>query len=363
MRGMESPPGAETVLDGRRYLYFAGTGYFGLHGHPAVVRAGIRAFYRYGTHSATSRAGFGSNPALLEVEARLREFFREDDAAYFGSGYLGSLVLAQALADRYDAVFVDELAHYCIRDTASSPGKPVFRFRHRDPDDLAKKLKRQLTAGQRPLLLTDGVFPVFGRIAPVQDYAGVIAAYGGLIGLDDSHAVGVLGAHGRGTLEHFGMKAPNLHFTGTLSKAFGGHGGFVVGKRKLIGGIRTSVGAYIGSTPTPTPIAAATAKGIQILLRHPEMRDRLRRNTVRLKKGLRSLGIEADDSPVPIVAWSMGTEKEMRGIQKDLMRRGIAVAYLKYVGAPAAGVLRLTVFSTHTAAQIRRLLEELAGVL
>jgi 7-keto-8-aminopelargonate synthetase-like enzyme len=360
---MGSPPGAETILDGRRYLYFGGTGYFGLHGHPAVIRAGVRAFHKYGTHSATSRAGFGSNPSLLEVEARLREFFQEDDAAYFGSGYLGSLVLVQALADRYDAVFVDEDAHFCIRDAASSPGKPVFRFRHRDPDDLSKKLKTRLKAGRRPFLLTDGVFPIYGRIAPVPEYIEVMAAYDGLIGLDDAHGVGVLGAHGRGTFEHFGMKAPNLYFTGTLSKAFGGHGGFAVGKRSLTGRIRSAVGAYVGSTPTPTPIAAATAKGIEILLRHPEMRDRLRRNTAGLKKGLRSLGIKTDDSPVPVVAWSLRSEKEMRGVQKDLMRRGIAVPYLKYIGAPASGVLRVTVFSTHTVGQIQRLLEELARIL
>jgi 7-keto-8-aminopelargonate synthetase-like enzyme len=360
---MESPPGAETVIDGRRYLYFAGTGYYGLHGHPAVVRAGIRAFQRYGTHSAASRAGFGGNPALLEVEARLREFFRQDDAAYFGSGYLGSLVLTQALADRYDKLFIDEQAHFCIRDAAASPGKPVFRFHHRDPEDLAKKLRARLGAGQIPILLSDGVFPVFGRIAPVPEYAKTMAEYGGLIGLDDAHGVGVLGANGRGTLEHFGMKARGLYFAGTLSKAFGGHGGFIVGGRGFIGRIRTAVGAYIGSTPTPTPIAASTAKGIEILLRHPELRRRLWRNTAGLKKGLRSLGIAVDDTPVPIVAWSMRTEKEMRDIQKRLMARGIAVAYLKYVGAPAAGVLRLTVFSTHTAAQIQRLLGELARIL
>jgi 7-keto-8-aminopelargonate synthetase-like enzyme len=360
---MESPPGAETVLDGRPYLYFGGTGYFGLHGHPAVIRAGVRAFSKYGTHSATSRSGFGNNPSLLEVEARLREFFGEDDAAYFGSGYLGSLVLAQVLADRYDAIFVDEQAHFCIRDTASSPGKPVIQFHHRDPEDLAKKLKTRLKARRRPFLLTDGVFPIYGRIAPVPEYAEAMAGYEGIIGLDDAHGVGVLGANGRGTLEHFGMRAPNLYFAGTLSKAFGGYGGFVVGKKNFTGRIRSAVGSYVGSTPTPTPIAAATAKGIEILLRHPEMRNRLRRNTASLKKGLRSLGIEADDTPIPVVAWSRRTEKEMRGIQKELMRRGIAVPYLRYIGAPASGVLRVTVFSTHTSAQIQRLLEELAKVL
>jgi len=228
---------------------------------------------------------------------------------------------------------------------------------------LAKKLRARLKAGQRPLLLTDGVFPVTGRIAPARDYAERLADFDGLIGLDDAHGVGVLGNRGRGTFEHFGIRGQRLYFIGTLSKAFGGHGGFAVGKKEHIGCIREAVGAYIGSTPTATPIAAASAKGIDIVSSHPEMRDRLRRNTASLKTGLRKLGIDADDTPVPIVALSRRTEKEMRGIQKDLMRRGIAVPYLKYAGAPPAGVLRLAVFSTHTASQIRRLLEELAKVL
>jgi len=360
--GMEGPPGAHIVFTGRRYLYFGGTGYFGLHGHPALVRAGIRAFRRYGTHGATSRAGFGSNPVLLDVEARLREFFGQDDAVYFGSGYLGSLILVQTLAKKFDVVFVDENAHFCIRDAAASPGKPVHLFRHRDPEDLVKKLRTGLKPRQRPLLLSDGVFPVSGRIAPARDYAEAIAAYDGIIGLDDAHGTGVLGDRGRGTYEYFRMHGPRLYFVGTLSKAFGGHGGFAAGKRSHIGRVRAA-GAYIGSTPTPTPIAAASAKGIEILCRHPEMRDRLRRNTARLKKGLRELGVAADDTPVPIVALSLKTEREMRGVQKDLLRRGIAVPYLKYAGAPPAGVLRLAVFSTHTASEIRQLLDELAKVL
>jgi glycine C-acetyltransferase/8-amino-7-oxononanoate synthase len=360
--GMEGPPGAHIIFNGHRYLYFGGTGYFGLHGHRALVRAGIRAFLKYGSHGATSRAGFGSNPVLIDVEARLREFFGEDDAVYFGSGYLGSLLLVQALAEKYEAVFIDENAHFSIRDAAASSGKPVRVFRHRDPDDLFRKLRAGLKAGQRPLVLTDGVFPVSGRIAPARDYTGAVAAYDGVIGLDDAHGAGVLGDHGRGTYEHFRMRGPRFYLVGTLSKSFGGHGGFAVGTRGHIGRIRAA-GAYIGSTPTPTPIAAASAKGIEILLRHPEMRDRLRRNTARLKKGLRKLGLAVEDTPVPIATLFLRTEREMRGVQKELLRRGIAVPYLKYAGAPPAGTLRLAVFSTHTPAQIQRLLSELARVL
>jgi 8-amino-7-oxononanoate synthase len=363
MPGMESAPGAETVLDGRRYLYFGGTGYFGLHGHPAVIRAGLRAFPKYGVHSATSRAGFGDNPVLLEVEERLRKFFREEDAVYFGSGYLGILLLGQALSDLYDVVFMDELAHFCVMDAVSTFGKPVIRFRHRDPDELKKKIEKRLRPGHRPFLLTDGVFPVFGRIARVPEYAAIISSYNGLIGLDDAHGVGVLGATGRGTYEHFGLIGPQFHYCGTLSKAFGGYGGFVAGRRKLIGRIRADGGAHIGSTPTPTPIAAATAKGIEILTKHPEMRERLRRNVAAVKTGMRALGIEVEDSPFPIVAWSMKSEGEMRKVQERLFGLGIAIAYLKYIGAPPAGVLRVSVFSTHTMAQIRRLLDGLARAL
>ena len=360
---MQSAPGAEIVHDGRRYLYFGGTGYYGLQGHPAVIRAGMQAFPKYGIHSATGRAGFGDNPALIEVESLLKEFFREKDAVYFGSGYLGNFILGQALAGPTDIVFADELSHFSMNDAVSTLSRPVIHFRHRDPDDLKMKLRKKMRPRRRPLLMTDGVFPVFGRIAPLPEYAEAVAPYGGVIALDDAHGVGVLGANGRGTREHFGLEAPNIHFAGTLSKAFGGHGGFVTGKPDFIGRIRTGSGAFIGSTPTPTPIAAAAAKGIEILRNHPEMRDRLRRNVAAVKTGMRALGIETEDSPVPIAAWSMKTEREMRRIQKALMKRGIAVAYLKYVGAPPAGVLRISVFSTHTLTQIRRLLDGLAEVL
>jgi len=363
MNGMESAPGAETTIGGKRYLYFAGTGYFGLHGHPEVIRAGVEAFQKYGTHSATSRAGFGNNPVLLEVEERLKDFFGEDDAAYFGSGYLSSLVLAQGLADQYDVIFVDESAHFCINDAARSAGKPIFRFRHRNPEDLKKKLSAKLKARQRPFLLTDGIFPTFGRIAPVPDYAEILEPYNGLIGLDDAHGAGVLGPNGRGTYEYFKMKSDRLHFAGTLSKAFGGYGGFVVGRKKLIERIRKTVGAFIGSTPTPTPIAAATAKGIEILMSRPEMRERLRRNVALVKAGMKKLGVETDETPVPIVAWSLKSAEKMKKIQKTLMSRGIAIAYLRYIGAPPDGVLRLTIFSTHQTEHIRRLLEELGKTL
>jgi 8-amino-7-oxononanoate synthase len=363
MDGLESAPGAEVTIDGKRCLYFGGTSYFCLHSHPEVIRAGVTAFQRFGTHSATTRAGFGNNPVLLQVEDRLKDYFDAPDAAYFGSGYLSRLVLAQALSPDVDVLFVDEAAHFCVNDAALTAQKPVFLFRHRNPDDLRKKLNRNLKPRQRPLVLSDGVFPTFGLIAPLPEYLKVLEPCGGLIGLDDAHGAGVLGPNGRGTYEHFGLSSGRRPVAATLSKAFGGHGGFVTGTRSLVSRVRTAIGAYVGSTPTPTPIAAASAKGIEILKTHPEMRQKLRHNIRTLKAGLRKLGIQTDETPVPIAAWSSGSETEMKKVQRELLRRNIAVAYLKYVGAPSAGVLRLTIFSTHTEAQIHRLLEELGRLL
>lgn len=116
---MQSPPGAHTLIDGRRYLYFAGTGYLGLQGHPEVIRAACEATERYGVGSATSRTGFGNTPPVLEVERRAADLFGLDGAFYFMSGYVANSILILAFAETFDAVFVDELSHYCVFEAAT----------------------------------------------------------------------------------------------------------------------------------------------------------------------------------------------------------------------------------------------------
>jgi glycine C-acetyltransferase/8-amino-7-oxononanoate synthase len=357
---MDSAPGAETVINGRRYIYFGGTGYFGLHGNAEMIQKGIEAFRKYGMHSATTRSGFGNNPVLLAAEQKLADYFGTADAVYYVSGYFNGLFLGQGLADRFDAAFIDDTAHFSVKDGIYSTRKPVVVYKHRNPADLRAKLRAELRAGQRPLVMTDGVFPTFGVIAPVPEIVKVLEPYDGILCLDDAHAVGVLGASGRGTYEHFGLKpSERLFMSGTLSKAFGGHGGFIPASAAFIKRIRDTVGAYSGSSPTPTPIAAASVKGIELVAAHPEWRERLRKNVGRIKAGMRKLGFDVGDTPVPIVTWTLSTADEMKKIQKELFDRGIAVAYLKYVGAPSGGVLRASIFSSHTNAQIDRLLEEL----
>ena len=359
---MESAPGPETVINGRRRLYFGGTGYFALHGHPEVIEAGIAAYRKYGVHSATSRTGFGHNPVIIELEKTIAGYFGAEDSLHFVSGYLDNLFLVQAFRDKVDAVFIDETSHFSIKDAVYSARKPVIMFRHRDPEDLVLKLKDGLKPGQIPLVMTDGIFPTFGVIAPVPEYLKAVEPYNGILCLDDSHAVGVLGSNGRGTYEHYGIKSDRCFFAGTMSKAFGGHGGFIPGSKAFIDHIKTTCGAYAGATPSPTPAAASSIKGMQIVLREPQRRERLRRNVARAKAGLKKLGFDMNDNPVPIVTWVMKSAEEMKKVQKELFDRDVAVAYMKYVGAPAGGVLRASIFSEHTPEQIDRLIDELKRI-
>ena len=173
---MQSPPGPETVIDGRTYLYFSGTGYLGLQGHSEVVRAACQAAQEYGMGSATSRRGYGDVPPTLAVEQEAAEFFGTEAAFYFVSGYVGNHIVALWLQEAFDHVFVDASSHYSVLEALQLSGLPVCPFQHRDPEDLQRKLKTHLRPGQRPLVASDGVFAALGRIAPLQAYRDVLAA-------------------------------------------------------------------------------------------------------------------------------------------------------------------------------------------
>ena len=151
--------------------------------------------------------------------------------------------LAAGLADRFDAVFVDELSHYSVLEAAGSIGGPVFRFARADADDLRAVLAARLRPGQRPLVMTNGVFAARGHIAPVAEYQTVLKHYpGAALLVDDAHGLGVFGANGRGTFEHAGLdgginiEGGSKLVCGTLSKAVGGYGGIVPGTRALVSG-------------------------------------------------------------------------------------------------------------------------------
>jgi 8-amino-7-oxononanoate synthase len=369
MHLMESPPGPETIIDGRQYLYFAGTGYLGLQGHPQVLAAACDAMRKYGIGTATSRSGFGTSAPLLAVEATAATFFGTEDSFYFPSGYAAARVVLSGVQDRHHAIFIDETSHYSDVEAANAKGYAATPFRRGDVQDLKEKLARQLRPGQRPLVMTDGIFAVSGRLAPLADYVTVLQPYeGATLCVDDAHAFGVLGASGRGSIEEAGLwnrgvndsESTRLLVSGTLSKALGGYGGMVPGAKGFVESLKKRARLFDGASPPPAPVAAATATALRIAMAEPQRRQTLRDNAALLRSELRRIGLTIEQSPAPIVGLEIGSGENMRRIRDTLLQRGVAIAYFAaYAGTGPEGILRIAVFATHTAEMIRRLIDEL----
>lgn len=376
---MQSPPGAETSIDGRRYTYFAGTGYLGLQGNLDVIRAACTATRQFGIGSATSRTLVGNTPPLLDVEHRAAELFGTEDAFHFASGYMSPAVVLSLLTEQFDAVLVDQMAHHCLTDAAARLNRPVIPFAHCNVDDLASKLEAQAASSHKVVVMTDGVFSALGRLAPVAEYWQLLADHpGSMLLVDDAHGYGVLGQHGRGALEHAGLwseevnsrlptgsdEKPALWTCGTLSKALGGFGGIVPGSTEAISVLKSDSPYGSAASAPAVPAAAASAEALRIVVEQPEVLEQLRKNVAQLRSGLRELGLDVEDSPAAVVALQLESADQMRQIQETLAERGIWIAYVpEYSGVGPEGLIRLAVFATHTTEMIDHLLGELASLL
>ncbi|MEX2112432.1 MAG: pyridoxal phosphate-dependent aminotransferase family protein [Pirellulales bacterium] len=374
---MEGPPGAETVVNGRRVLYFAGTGYLGLQSHPALVAAARDALARYGIHTATSRSGYGTCPPVREVERRAAELLGVEDAVYLVSGYAGNTVVTAALAGTIDCALIDEHAHESLYEAVrnlASPAQPPVVFRHRDVEHLGELLAQRASAGQRPLVLTDGLFAVSGHLAPLAEYLEVLKRYpGAALLVDDAHGLGVLGASGRGSLELAGLPpeivnraidetttGPRVYHTATLSKAIGGHGGVVAGSRRFLDRVRSASGWFRGSSAPAAPVAAATAKGLELTITTPSQRESLAKNVLQLRRALANMGLPIESSPAPIVGLRLTSAGAMQQVHRRLAESDILIGYTRdYAGAGPDGMLRIAVFATHTPEMIERLIAAL----
>ena len=378
---MQSAPGAQTVIDGRRYLYFAGTGYLGLQGHPALAEAACEAMRRYGIHPATTRTTFGTSPPVAEVERRASRFLGAEDALYLVSGYAGNFALAAALSPAVELAFIDETAHDCLREATrwlDGLRRPPITFRHRDAGHLAELMQEHVGPAERPLVMTDGLFPISGRLAPLGDYLAIAGRHdGAMLLVDDAHGIAVLGPRGRGTLELAGVPSerinrgleeraggPAVFHSTTLSKAVGGHGGLIAGRRAFLERVRSASGWFRGASSPSVPVAAATAKGLEIIEGDPSLRAGWLRTWPTLRSRLAKLGLDLDISPSPVIGFALDTAERMQAVHERLMEAGIVIANVRnYAGAGPSGMLRIAVFATHTPAMIERLADELGRAI
>lgn len=342
---------------GRKLLFFGGCDYLGLAWHP-VVRAALQAGVRRGAlNVAASRLTTGNDPLYGRLERELARFFGTESALLVSTGYATNLVVAQALSGRFTHALLDERAHVSLADAALWLGCPVWKFRHRDVKDFARVLRR-CGKRARPLVLTDGMFAHDGGVAPLGAYEALLPPGGWLL-VDDAHGAGVVGERGEGSVAACGLRRERVIQCVTLSKAFGGYGGAVLGPASVRRAMLENSHLFAGSTPLPLPWVRAGLAALRLLRNDARLLARLRENAAWLRRALRASGFDLPDAPGPIVPVTFANPRHTAALERALISNGIHPSLIRYPGAPAEGYFRFVISSAHT----RRQLERLAGTL
>jgi len=342
----------------RTLTYFSGCDYFRLSRHPAVTSMTRATLEKTGLNVAASRLTTGNRKLYGELEKALAAFFGSETGVMLPDGYLAPMAVAQALAGEFTHALVDELSHSALVDAARMlDDRQLISFPHRDVAALTRSIAT-LPNSARPILFTDGMFSHDGSVAPLSEYLKILPR-AGMILVDDAHGSGVLGAKGRGTIEHAGVNRGRIIQCATLSKAFGAYGGVVLGTRALRKKIVARSRIFAGATPLPPPLAGAGLAAIKILKREPKRRERLFRKVSYLRAQLRQAGWEIVETPGPIVRLPLMNSAAANVLKRRLLAAGIYPPFVNYGKASAAGFFRFVISSEHTQQQ----LERLAGVL
>jgi 8-amino-7-oxononanoate synthase len=370
-RVLESPQGVELRVDGKKLLSFCSNDYLGLANDARVIAAFRNGAEQYGVGSGASHLITGHSVAHHALEEELAAFVGAERALLFSTGYMANLGVASALLDRHGMVFEDKLNHASLIDAARLSGARVKRYAHGDVARLAALLdaaeidnKTSPPANAERLILTDGVFSMDGDIADVARLVTLARQHAAWLLVDDAHGLGVLGAHGRGTLEHFGLQpqAP-LILLGTLGKAFGTFGAFIAGNEDLIEYLIQRARPYIYTTALPPALAEATRASLRIVQEEGGRRELLRARIAQFRLGAAQLGLTLLDSQIPIQALILGEAPAAVAASEALCARGILVAAIRPPTVPAGSArLRITFSAQHTAQHVERLLEALAGL-
>ncbi|WP_170100098.1 8-amino-7-oxononanoate synthase [Kyrpidia spormannii] len=357
LRRVESAPGPEVTVEGRRMLMCASNNYLGLAQDPRLIEAAHRAMIRYGAGSTGSRLISGDTELHEALEKRIARWKGTEAALVFATGYMANVALATTLAGEQDVIFSDEWNHASIIDGCRLSRARVSVYRHADPGDLESKI---IAAGpaRRRLIYTDGVFSMDGDVAPLPGLLEVAGKYDAFVVVDDAHAGGVLGKRGRGTMEYYGLSpAPRIIQMGTLSKAAGVEGAYVAGAKAVIDYLINRARPFIFSTaPSPAAVGAALA-AVEIMEQEQWRRDHLRALASRLRTGLRERGWRVPEGSTPIIPVIIGEVGETLRLAARLDDAGIFAPAIRPPTVPPESCrIRLTVTAAHRMEDVDRIL-------
>ena len=351
----------EAVVRGRRTMLAGSNNYLGLTFDADCVSAAQNAVRELGTGTTGSRMANGSYDGHLALEREFAAFYGVAHAMVFSTGYQANLGILSALAGPQDVVMLDADCHASIYDGVKLGGAETLRFRHNNPADLDKRLRRLGARAADTLVVVEGIYSMLGDQAPLAELVAVVKAHGAMIFVDEAHSLGILGARGRGAVEAAGVIDDVDFIVGTFSKSLGAAGGFCVSRHAALDMVRYASRPYI-FTASPVPSVVASVRvALSKLETRPELRGRLWHNAYRLHAGLTELGFTLGAEPGPVVAAMFAERDAALAFWQGLLDRGIYVNLMLPPATPGGQCLvRVSLSAAHTPAQIDRIITAFA---
>jgi glycine C-acetyltransferase len=362
LRVLEGEQKATTTFDHRQVVNLSSNNYLGLTTHPRLRQRALDAIERLGVGSGSVRTIAGTMDIHVELERRLAAFKKTEAVVVFQSGFAANAGTVAAVLSKDDVVISDELNHASIIDGCRLSRAAIKVFPHKDVA-AAHAVLAALPAGQRKLLITDGVFSMDGDLGALPGLCALAEEFGCIMMVDDAHASGVFGASGRGTIDHFGMHGRVDIQVGTLSKAIGALGGYVAGSRSLIEFLYHRARPFLFSTSHPPAVAAACIAALDVLEEEPGIIERLWANTRFFKAGLQALGFNTGVSESPITPVIAGEGALVMKLSDRLFEEGVFAQGIAFptVARDKARV-RTIVTATHTRDELQFALDVFARV-
>jgi 8-amino-7-oxononanoate synthase len=340
--------GGKIRIGKRTYLNFSSNDYLNLVRHPDVVARAAEALRVTGCGAAGSRLLTGTLTWHDELEQKLARYKGYPCALLFGSGFLANVGTIPALMGRNDYVFADKLVHASIVDAVMLSRAKLNRFRHNDVEHLEQLLKKSETSGRR-LVVTESVFSMDGDLAPLQDIAHVAQRHGAMVMVDEAHATGVFGPKGGGLVREWGLESMINIALGTLSKAFGGYGGFIACSESMRAFLINHARSFIYSTALPPSVVGAALGALRVTEESCDLGIQLLKNASNFRNCLEEAGLKTGNSASQIVPIMVGENSKALAISQKLREQGILGVAIRPPTVPQGTArIRLSVTLAHT---------------
>lgn len=366
-RIITTPQGVEIMTNGQKVLNFCANNYLGLSSEPRVMAACNYTFFKYGYGMASVRFICGTQQVHKDLEKKVSEFLGTEDTILFSSAFDANGGVFEPLLGEQDAIISDELNHASIIDGVRLCKAQRFKYKNNDMEDLEEVLQDASEARYK-LIVTDGVFSMDGIIAQVDKICDLAEKYDALVMVDDSHATGVIGKTGRGSIEHCNAQGRVDIISTTFGKALGGaSGGCISGRKEIIEILRQRSRPYLFSNTLAPAIAGGTLEVLHLLSETNELHDKLYNNTQLFRKGMKDAGFRIVDSTHPIVPVLFGhlpnDAKLSQDFANELLKEGIYVIGFYYPVVPKGkSRIRVQISAAHSEEQIRFAIEKFTKV-